>query len=112
MRKLCIINSNDVVSQIINLGATPSELAVSTDGKSHMTTFGGLLSVDISSATVTGPLADFSGGSGLAFDGNGYISVPDWTGAGGDKLLVMDVSVNLIGTYFPSGGASIVAIKE
>ncbi len=115
MGKLSIIDTaSDTVSQVIDLGTTPSGLAVSPSGKVYLTTFGGLLSVDVDSGTVAGPLADFGGGSGLAFDGdgNGYISVPDWTGVGGDKLLVMDASEALIGTYVPGGGASIVAVKE
>ena len=115
MGKLSIIDTaSDTVSQVIDLGTTPSGLAVSPSGKVYVTTFSGLLSVDIGSGSVAGPLADFGGGSGLAFDGegNGYISVPDWTGGGGDSLLVMDASEALVGTYVPGGGASIVAIKE
>ena len=112
---LCVIDvASDTVAQVIDLGMTPSGLAISPNGKVYITTFGGLLSVDIGSGTVAGPLADFGGGSGLAFDGdgNGYIAVPDWTGAGDDKLLVMDSSESLIGTYVPGGGASIIAIRN
>ena len=115
MGTLSVIDTaSDTVSQVIDLGTTPSGLAVSPNGKAYVTSFGGLLSVDIGSGVVSGPLADFSAGSGLTFDsdGNGYISVPDWTGAGQDKLLVMDASENLVGTYVPGGGASIVAVAE
>lgn len=113
--KLCVIDTgSDTVSQTIDLGTTPSGLAAAPNGKAYVTTFGGLLSVDIGSGSVSGPLADFGGGSGLAFDseGNGYICVPDWTGAGDDKLLVMDASEALVGTHIPGGGASFVIVKE
>jgi len=64
--------------------------------------------------TAAAPLSDFAGGSGLAFDrdGNAYICVPDWAGGEGDKLLVMDASENLVGTYSVGGGASIIALRE
>ncbi|MFC1714019.1 YncE family protein [Candidatus Poribacteria bacterium] len=113
--KLTVIDpASDTVAQVIDLGAAPSGLAVSPNGKAYMTIFDGLISVDIGSGTVAGPLEDFGNGFGLAFDGdgNGYISVPDWVGTGDDKLLVMDASEALIGTYVPGGGASIVAVKE
>ena len=113
--KLCIIDTtSDAVVQTIDLGTAPSGIAISPSGVAYMTSFGGLISVDIDSGSMAGPLADFAGGSGLAFDkdGNGYITVPDWTGSGGDKLLVMDASENLIGTYNVGGGASIIVLRE
>jgi YVTN family beta-propeller protein len=113
--KLCIIDTtSDAVVQTIDLGTAPSGIAISPSGVAYMTSFGGLISVGIDSGSVAGPLADFAGGSGLAFDkdGNGYICVPDWMGGGDDKLLVMDASENLIGTYSLSGGASIIALRE
>ncbi len=112
--KLCIIDSgSDALVNTVDLGATPSSLAVSPNGKVYLTSFGGLIPVDISSGSAGAPLADFGGGSGLAFDddGNGYITVPDWSGAGGDKLLVMDASENLAGEYSMSGGASIIVVR-
>jgi len=113
--ELYIIDAeDDVVAQTADLGTTPSGLAASPNGKAYLTSFGGLISVDISSGSVSAPMADFGGGSGLVFDseGNGYISVPDWMGTGGDKLLVMDASGNLAGTYIAGGGASIVNVSE
>ena len=113
--KLIVIDAaSDTVTQTIELGVTPSGLAVSPNGKAYMTSFGGLIPVNLSSGAVETPLADFGGGSGLAFDGdgNGYICVPDWMGAGEDKLLIMDSSESLAGTHVPGGGASIVAIDE
>lgn len=117
--KLCIIDTvGDTVVKTIDLGITPSGIAVSPKGVAYMTTSAGLISVDISTGSMihsaTDPLSDFAGGSGLAFskDGTCYICVPDWTGGGNDKLLVMDTSEKLVGTYKPGGGASIIAIKE
>jgi len=114
--KLCIIDtSSDAVVRTIDLGTTPYGIAVSPSGVVYVTSFDALISVDIVSGSITGSLADFAGGSGLAFDkdGNGYICVPDWTvGGGGDKLLVMDASENLVGTYSLGGGASIIALRE
>jgi len=113
--KLCVIDtSSNAVVRTIDLGTTPSGIAVSPSGVAYMTSFGGLISVDINSGSVSPPLADFPGGSGLAFDrdGNSYICVPDWMGGGGDKLLVMDASEKLVGTYGLGGGASIIALRE
>lgn len=113
--KLCIIDTkSDTVIKTIDLGTTPSNVAVAPGGKVYVTTFGGLLRVDINSGAVGAPLTDFSGGAGMAFDRDGkcYICVPDWTGGGNDKLLVMDESEKLMGTYKPGGGASIIALKE
>lgn len=115
MGKLCIINvASDTVVQTIELGITPSGIAVSPNGMVYVTSFGGLLPVDIDSGSVAAPLSDFAGGSGLAIDrdGNAYICVPDWAGGGNDELLVMDASENLVGTYNVGGGASIIAIRE
>ncbi|MGB9597885.1 MAG: hypothetical protein ACPL7B_16495 [Candidatus Poribacteria bacterium] len=119
MGKLCIIDSSsDTVSKTIELGTTPSGIAVSPKNIAYITTYGGLVSVDINSGVMThdagSPLADFAGGSGIAFssDGNAYICVADWQGGGNDKLLVMDASEKLIATYKASGGASIVAVKD
>ncbi len=96
------------------MGAAPSGIAVSPNGKVYINSFGGLLSVDVDSGIVSGPLADFGGGDGLAFDGdgNGYICVPDWTGAGGDKLMIMNSSEGLANSHVPGGGASFIAINE
>ena len=113
--KLSVIDTaSDTVTQTIDLGTAPSGIAISPNGKAYITSFGGLIPVDLSSGTIEGPLADFGGGAGLAFDkaGNGYICVPDWAGAGGDKLLIMDSSEGLAGSYGPGGGASIIAINE
>jgi len=117
--KLCIIDSaSDSVTKTVDLGTTPSGIAISPGGIAYITTFGGLISVDINSGTMirkaSEPLKDFAGGSGLAFskDGTCYIVIPDWAGTGNDKLLVMDSSEKLIGTYKAGGGASIVALKE
>jgi len=113
--KLCIIDSSsDTLVNTADLGTTPSGLAVSPGGKAYLTSFGGLIPVDINSGSVGAPLVDFGSGSGLAFDrdGNCYITVPDWIGSGGDKLLVMDASENPAGEYVMGGGASIVAVKE
>ena len=113
--KLSIIDAaSDTVAQTIDLGTTPFGIAVSPRGVAYVTSSEGLVSVNINSGAVGTPLADFPGGSGLAFDnsGNGYICVPDWAGGGNDKLLVMDASENLIGTYDVGGGASLIAIEE
>ena len=113
--KLCIIDTaTDSVSKTIDLMTTPSGIAVSPNGKVYVTTFGGVVAVDINSGTVGTPMPEFGGGSGLAFDksGNGYICVPDWMGGGKDKLLIMDASGKLAGTYPAGGGASIIALKE
>lgn len=117
--KLCIIDSaSNTVTKTVELGTTPSGIAVSPKGIAYITTFGGLISVDIASGamvhTASSPLGDFAGGSGIIFskDGTGYICVADWQGGGNDKLLVMDASEKLAGTYKAGGGASIAAIKE
>jgi len=119
MGKLCIIDSaSNSVIKTVELETAPSGIAVSPKGIAYMTAFGGLISVDVNSGamihTATSPLADFAGGSGIAFskDGTGYICVADWQSAGNDKLLVMDASEKLAGTYTPGGGASIVAVKD
>jgi YVTN family beta-propeller protein len=115
MGNLCVIDSaSDTVVQTIDLGTTPSGIAVSPNGMVYITSFGGLLPVDIDSGSVLAPLEDFAGGSGLAFDrdGNAYICIPDWAGGGNDKLLIMNASENLAGTYSVGGGASIIAVRE
>jgi len=119
MGKLYIIDSSsDAVSKAIDLGTTPSGFAVSPKNVAYITTFGGLIAVDINSGVMihdaSSPLKDFAGGSGIAFssDGNAYICVADWQGGGNDKLLVMDASEKLVATYKASGGASIVAVKD
>ena len=116
MGKLCVIDTaSDTVVQTIDLGTIPSSgLAVSPDGIAYITANEGLIPVDVDSGSVSAPLAAFAGGSGLAFDseGNAYMCISDWTGAGGDKLLVMDASENLIGTYVPGGGAQYAAVRE
>jgi len=106
--------ASDDVSETINLGTTPYGIAASPGGMVYVVAFEGLIPVDISSGSVGAALIDFPGGSGLAFDGdgNGYIVVADWTGAGGDELLVMDASGNLVGTHTPGGGASIIAVRD
>ena len=105
---------SDEVSEIINLRTIPYGIAASPGGMVYIVAFEGLIPVDISSGSVGVALTDFPGGSGLAFDsdGNGYVVVADWTGAGGDKLLVMDASGNLMGTHTPGGGASIIAVRD
>jgi YVTN family beta-propeller protein len=119
MGQLCIIDSaSDAVEKTIDLNATPSGIAVSPKNVAYMTTFGGLISVDIASGALThdagSPLQDFAGGSGIAFskDGNAYICVADWEGGGNDKVLVMDASEKLVATYKAGGGASIVAVRD
>lgn len=117
--KLCIIdNSSDNVIKTIDLQTTPSGIAISPKGVAYISTYSGLISVDIGAGAMihspSNPLSDFAGGSGLAFssDGKCYICVPDWGGTGNDKLLIMDSTEKLIGTYKAGGGASIIAIKE
>ncbi len=119
MGKLYIIDSSsDTVIKTVDLETTPSGIAVSPKNIAYITTFGGLIAVDINSGVMIhssgSPLTDFAGGSGIAFssDGNAYICVADWQGGGNDKLLVMDASEKLIATYKASGGASIVAVKD
>jgi len=113
--KLCIIDTKtDAVIKTIDLQTTPSGMAVSPNGKVYITTFGGVIPVDINSGSLDAPLSEFGGGSGLSFDkdGNGYVCIPDWMGAGDDKLQVMDASGKLTGTYKAGGGASIIAIRD
>ena len=116
MGRLSVIDTvSDTVVKTIDLGTTPSSgLAVSPDGIVYVTAFGGLISVDVDLGSVITTLTDFAGGWGLAFDsdGNAYMCIADWTGAGNDKLLVMGASENLIGTYVPGGGAQLVAVRE
>jgi YVTN family beta-propeller protein len=118
MGKLCIIDSTTDTVKTIDLGTTPSGVAVSPKNVAYITTFGGLISVDITSGNMIhdagSPLKDFAGGSGIAFskDGNAYICVADWEGGGNDKVLVMDASEKLIATYKAGGGASIVAVRD
>lgn len=117
--KIVVIDSQtDSASPPIDLGVTPSGITITKNGIAYITSFGGLLSFDVAASTLvhdaSSALTDFAGGSGLAADvaGNVYITVPDWTGGGQDKLLVMDASEQLIGTYPAGGGASMVAIKQ
>jgi len=119
MGKLYIIDStSDTVIKTVDLGTSPSGIAVSPKNVAYITTFGGLVSVDISSGVIThtaeAPLTDFAGGSGIAFskDGKAYICVADWKGGGNDKVLVMDASEKLVATYKAGGGASIVAVRD
>ena len=118
--KLCVIDTaSDTMIQTIDLEATPYGLAVSSNGKAYLASSAGLLPININPGSVEASLADFSqfdfsSGAGLAFDsdGNGYICVPDWTGASGDKLLIMNSSEGLANSYVPGGGASFIAINE
>ena len=113
--KICVIDTgSDSVVKTIDLKTTPSGIAVSSNGKVYVTSFGGVIAVDINSGSVGSPIPEFAGGSGLVFDkdGNGYICVPDWVGGGTDKLLIMDASGKLSGTYPAGGGASIIALRE
>jgi len=116
MGRLCVIDTaSDTVVQTIDLGMTPSfGLAVSPGGMVYITATEGIIPVDIDSGSVAAPLTDFADGAGLAFDSNGnaYMCIADWDGTGNDKLLVMDTSENLIGTYVPGGGAQLVAVRE
>jgi len=118
MGKLCIIDSTTDTIKTIDLGTIPSGIAVSPKNVAYITTFGGLISVDITSGAMIhdagSPLKDFAGGSGIAFskDGNGYICIADWKGGGNDKVLVMDASEKLVATYKAGGGASIVAVRD
>jgi len=116
MGRLSVIDiASDTVIDTIDLGTTPSSgIAVSPGGIVYLTAFEGLMSVDVNSGSIIATLTDFAGGSGLAFDsdGNAYMCIADWAGAGNDKLLVMDASENLIGTYVPGGGAQLVAVSE
>ncbi|MBM3237287.1 YncE family protein [Candidatus Poribacteria bacterium] len=117
--KIVVIDSQtDSAGAPVDLSTTPSGITITKNGIAYITFFGGLLSFDIAAAgallhDASSALTDFAGGAGLAADaaGNVYITVPDWTGGGKDKLLVMDVSEKLIGTYPAGGGASMVAIK-
>jgi YVTN family beta-propeller protein len=113
--KLVVIDSSsDTILKTIDLGTTPYGIATSPDGKAYLTAYEGLIPVDIDSGTAGSAMIGFPGGSGLAFDseGNGYITVPDWTGGGGDKLLLMDASGNPAGEYTMGGGAGYIAIRE
>jgi len=116
--KLCIIDSTTDTVKTVDLGTTPSGIAVSPKNVAYITTFGGLISVDIASGALVhdagSPLKDFAGGSGIAFskDGNAYICIADWEGGGNDKVLVMDASEKLVATYKAGGGASIVAVRD
>jgi len=118
MGKLCIIDTTSDTVKTVDLGVGPSGIAVSPKNVAYMTTFGGLISVDVASGAVIhdagSPLKDFAGGSGIAFskDGNAYVCVADWTGGGNDKVLVMDASEKLVATYKAGGGASIVAVRD
>jgi len=119
MGQLCIIDStSDTAEKTVDLGTTPSGIAVSPKNVAYITTFGGLISVDIASGALIhdagSPLKDFAGGSGIAFskDGNAYICIADWEGGGNDKVLVMDASEKLVATYKAGGGASIVAVRD
>jgi YVTN family beta-propeller protein len=116
MGSLCVIDTtSDTVVQTVDLGTVPSSgLAVSPSGIAYITATEGLIPVDIDSGSVLAPLTAFAGGSGLAFDsaGNAYMCISDWTGGGGDKLLVMDASENLVGTYIPGGAAQFAAVRE
>jgi len=126
---LCVIDSNkDEVVKTIDLGITPSAIAIAPSNIAYITSYipfnVGLLAYDANAGTLShdanGSLlkdAAVNAGlpfAGLAFDseGNGYICVPDWTGEGKDKLLVMDANEKLADTYTPGGGASMVAIVE
>lgn len=113
--KICVIDTgSDSVIKTIDLKTTPSGMAVSSNGKVYVTSFGGVVAVDINAGSLGSIMPEFAGGSGLAFDkdGNGYICVPDWMGGGSDKLLIMDASGKLSGTYSAGGGASIIALRE
>jgi len=118
MGKLCIIDSATDTVKTIDLGTTPSGIAISPKNVAYITTSGGLISVDIASGAMIhdagAPLKDFAGGSGIAFskDGNAYISIGDFNGGGNDKVLVMDASEKLVATYKAGGGASIVAVRD
>ncbi len=109
-----IDTASDDVSKTINLGTTPYGIAASPSGMVYISAFEGVIPVHTSSGSVGAALTDLPGGWGLAFDshGNGYITVPDWDKKGLDKLLVMDASGNLVGTYTPGGGASIIAVRD
>jgi WD40 repeat protein len=118
MGKLCIIDSTfDTVIKTVDLGTFPSSIAISSNCLAYMTTFDGLISVDIKQGKmihkVTNPLKDFAGGSELAFnkEGNCYICVPDWKDSGNDRLLIMDRFESLIGVYPLGSGASLIAIS-
>lgn len=114
MGELYIIDSSsDAVIDTINLDLTPSKIAIAPSGVAYLTSFAGLLVVDLSTRAITATLAEYTGGDGLAvdLDGNVYVCVPDWLGGGEDKLMIMDKDGNLIKTFEAGGGAQLVAIK-
>lgn len=114
MGELYIIDSSsDTVADTIQLDTTPGKIAVAPSGIAYITSFAGLIPVELSTQTVNAPLAEYAGGDGLTADadGNIYVCVPDWQGGGEDKLMIMDKDENLVESYEVGGGAQFVAIK-
>ncbi|HID94870.1 MAG TPA: YncE family protein [Candidatus Latescibacteria bacterium] len=108
----------DEVVEVIEIGGAPTGITIATDGKAYLASSQGLLSYDTVSNVVlhsgADPLSAFAEAFGVAADPEGYIyvCVPDWTGAGGDRLLVMDpVTEEIVGTYTAGSGAQLVAIR-
>jgi len=110
--------ASDEVVATVGIGGTPGQIAIIPTGIAYLASQLGLLGYSTSDYSVvhasSNPLSEYAGSSGVAADSEGkvYVCVPDWTGGGADKLLVMDsASETLIGTYTPGGGAQLVALR-
>lgn len=110
--------ASDEVVATVAIGGAPGQIAIVSTGIAYLASWSGLLAYSTSDYSVvhasSNPLSEYAGSSGVAADSEGkvYVCVPDWTGGGADKLLVMDsASETLIGSYTPGGGAQLVALR-
>lgn len=120
--KLVLIDAaDDEIIKTVDLKMTPGSFAINSEKQLFIQggwTNPGLLIYDVPSQEWIrdrdNTLAEFAGGSGMAFgdDGNLYIAKPDWTGGGMSTLLVMGPDESLLKTYQLDHGTNKVALAQ
>lgn len=120
--KLVLIDAaDDEIIKTVDLKMTPGSFAINSEKQLFIQggwTNPGLLIYDVPSQEWIrdrdNTLAEFAGGSGMAFgdDGNLYIAKPDWTGGGMSTLLVMGPDESLLKTYQLDHGTDKVALAQ
>ena len=106
--KLTLIDSKkDNIKKQIDLKSTPGVVAVNrSQQQAYILSPNGAIVVDLVKQRLTvkpaSALPNFKGGFGLAFDNQRLqflVAVPDWSGGGQDKLLILDSQGKEINRY-------------